>query len=73
MKTEKLGKTGLGYLWQKIFTLIQTITGDVEVDTKGDLQTQINAIQAKVDSIEYRFGVEDGVPYIEKIEEGQNG
>ena len=48
--TEKPEAAGLGRVWQKVFSLVKRITGDVEVDTKGDLQTQINNLSAKVDN-----------------------
>lgn len=41
----KLGSNGLVALWNRIFNLIKLITGDVQVSTKGDLQTQINNIK----------------------------
>lgn len=45
---KNLGINGMGKLWIKIFDLIKLVTGNVEVTDKGDLQTQINNLDNKV-------------------------
>lgn len=47
---KKLGIEGLGAVWIKIFSLIQLVTGNVDVKNKGDLQTQINRLDQKIPS-----------------------
>lgn len=44
MSTDKLGKKGLSQVWEKVFSLVKSITGDVDVTNKGDLQAQIDGI-----------------------------
>lgn len=39
-----LGKTGARKLWNKVWGNVKILTGDVAYNTKGDLQTQINAV-----------------------------
>lgn len=38
-----LNGEGLQSLWIRIAEMVKTVTGDVEVDTKGTLQAQINS------------------------------
>ncbi len=49
MEDEKLNKNGLIKVWLKIWTLLKLLVGDVDVTGKGDLQTQINNIDNRVD------------------------
>ena len=42
MSEKKLGTDGLEKVWGKVFELIKSITGDVDVKGKGTLQQQIN-------------------------------
>ena len=39
-----LGKTGARKFWDKVLGNVKILTGDVAYNTKGDLQTQINAV-----------------------------
>lgn len=39
-----LGKTGARKFWDKVWGNVKILTGDVAYNTKGDLQTQINAV-----------------------------
>ena len=39
-----LGKTGARKFWNKVLGNVKILTGDVAYNTKGDLQTQINAV-----------------------------
>ena len=39
-----LGKTGARKFWDKVWRNVKILTGDVAYNTKGDLQTQINAV-----------------------------
>lgn len=41
----KLNEDGLKIVWNKVWSLIKKITGNVDIDGKGDLQTQIDAIE----------------------------
>ncbi len=49
MEDEKLNKNGLIKVWLKIWTLLKLLVGDVDVTGKGDLQTQINNIDSRVE------------------------
>lgn len=49
MDGEKLNKEGLKKVWLKFWSLLKVIVGDVDVEGKGDLQTQINDIDQKVE------------------------
>lgn len=49
MEEEKLNKNGLIRVWLKIWTLLKLLVGDVDVVGKGDLQTQIDNLDNKVD------------------------
>lgn len=40
---KKLGLDGLGKVWEKVFELMKTVTGNVDVAGKGTLQEQIDA------------------------------
>lgn len=44
----KLDKNGLNVFWTKVFTLVKTITGDVDVKNKGTLQNQVDDVSTKV-------------------------
>lgn len=46
--SDDLNKEGLFKVWNKVWTLVKKITGDVDINGKGDLQTQINDIQSKM-------------------------
>lgn len=48
MSEEKLNKEGLKKVWLKFWTLIRVLVGDVDVEGKGDLQTQIDTLSRKV-------------------------
>ncbi len=39
-----LGKTGARKFWDNVWRNVKILTGDVAYNTKGDLQTQINAV-----------------------------
>lgn len=45
--SEKLNKEGLTKVWLKVWTLVKTLTGDVDVSGKGTLQAQIDNLSAK--------------------------
>lgn len=45
---KQLGIEGLGAVWTKVFELLKKITGNVDVQNKGDLQTQINNLIKKI-------------------------
>ena len=47
--SEKLNKEGLTKVWLKVWTLVKTLTGDVDVSGKGTLQTQINNLSLKTE------------------------
>ncbi len=49
MNDEKLDKNGLIKVWLKFWTLVKLLVGDVDIAGKGDLQTQINHIDNRVD------------------------
>ena len=46
---KKLGSDGLRLVWEKVFYCMRLITGNVNVDEKGDLQTQIDNLDTKVE------------------------
>lgn len=48
MSEEKLDKEGLKKVWLKIWSLLKVVVGDVDVEGKGDLQTQIDDMENKV-------------------------
>ena len=43
--TKKLGLNGLSTVWQKVFELVKSITGNVNVKTDGTLQAQITKLK----------------------------
>lgn len=45
---KQLGIEGLGAVWTKVFDLLKKVTGNVDVQNKGDLQTQINNLIKKI-------------------------
>ena len=45
---KKLGLEGLEIFWEKIFGLMKLVTGDVKVNSKGNLQKQIDDISVRV-------------------------
>lgn len=45
---KKLGNNGLGIVWEKVFSLIQLITGNVDVSGKGNLQKQIIDLEESI-------------------------
>lgn len=47
--SEKLNKEGLTKVWLKVWTLVKTLTGDVDVSGKGTLQAQINNLSVKTE------------------------
>ena len=47
--SEKLNKEGLTKVWLKVWTLVKTLTGEVDVSGKGTLQAQINNLSAKTE------------------------
>lgn len=47
--SEKLNKEGLTKVWLKVWTLVKTLTGDVDVSGKGTLQAQINNLSLKTE------------------------
>lgn len=49
MEDKKLDKNGLMRVWLKIWTLLKLLVGDVDVDGKGDLQTQIDNLDNRVE------------------------
>ena len=49
MEDEKLNKNGLMRVWLKIWTLLKLLVGDVDVVGKGDLQTQIDHLDHRVE------------------------
>lgn len=49
----------LSKVWQKVFSLIKTITGDVDVESKGTLQSQIDEIPKSVYGFENKTTTED--------------
>ncbi len=49
MEDEKLNKNGLAKVWLKFWTLLKVLVGDVDVTGKGDLQTQIDKIDIRVE------------------------
>ena len=69
MGEKELGTVGLDNVWKKVFGLTKLITGNVDVKQKGNLQTQINNIQANINKV---FGDEDnpdgGIGFVEGIE-----
>ena len=48
MSLDKLNKNGVSSLWERIWTLIQLVTGNVDVTNKGDLQTQVDTLSDTV-------------------------
>lgn len=48
MSEEKLDKEGLKKVWLKIWSLLKVVVGDVDVEGKGNLQTQIDDMENKV-------------------------
>ena len=46
---KKLGLEGLEIFWEKIFGLMKLVTGDVKVNSKGNLQKQIDDISVRVE------------------------
>lgn len=47
--SDKLNKEGLTKVWLKVWTLVKTLTGDVDVSGKGTLQAQINNLSVKTE------------------------
>lgn len=51
MDGEKLNKEGLKKVWLKFWSLLKVIVGDVDVEGKGDLQTQVNSIEKNLPGV----------------------
>ncbi len=49
MEDEKLNKNGLMRVWLKFWTLLKLLVGDVDVVGRGDLQTQIDHLDHRVE------------------------
>lgn len=49
---KKLGPDGLGKVWEKVYTLMKVITGEVDVENEGNLQAQIHKKIDKADVIQ---------------------
>ena len=41
-----LAGSGLNRVWEKVFSLIKILTGDVDVNNKGTLQKQLDDVRA---------------------------
>lgn len=52
----KLDKTGLGRVWDRVFSLVKLLTGDVDVTGKGTLQYQIDELNRNLIDIIYPVG-----------------
>lgn len=48
---KKLGLDGLGKVWGKVFELMKTVTGNVDVAGKGTLQEQIDANDSDISTL----------------------
>lgn len=48
MSEEKLNKDGLTRVWLKVWSLVKTLVGDVDVEGKGDLQSQVDNLSRNV-------------------------
>lgn len=49
MNNDKTDSVEVGKTWEKLFSLVKRITGDVKVSSQGTLQGQIDATNTKVD------------------------
>lgn len=56
MTTKKLDPTGLGSVWNKVFSLVKLLTGDVDVKGKGTLQHQIDELSENLINAIYPIG-----------------
>jgi len=63
-------------VWKLVYELVKTVTGDVDIKTDGDLQSQIKRIDSNTNKIrddntgkKYKIGVEDGLVYIQEVDE----
>lgn len=54
MATKKLGPDGLNVVWQKVFELVKSITGNVNVKTDGTLQAQITKLKQASGSVDWK-------------------
>lgn len=67
----KLDKLGLGRVWGKVFSLVKLLTGDVDVQGKGTLQDQVNAMYKAIDGRADKADIIDSEKAI--LENGQSG
>ena len=72
---EIVNKENLGAVWERVYSLVKLITGDVDIKNDGTLQDQIkglkeerNLIRDETTNQRYRIGVENGWPYIQEVD-----
>lgn len=63
-------------VWELVYELVKTVTGNVDIKTDGDLQSQIKRIDKNTNKIrddntdkKYKIGVENGLVYIQEVDE----
>lgn len=74
-KIEVVDKEKLKEVWKLVYELVKIVTGDVDIETDGNLQSQIKKIGREANTIrdgktdkKYRLGVEDGLVYIQEVD-----
>ena len=73
-RTEMTDRESLKKVWELVYKLVKIVTGDVNINTDGNLQSQIKKIAADTNKIqddsteqEYKLGVENGLVYIQEV------
>lgn len=74
-KIEVVDKEKLKEVWKLVYELVKIVTGKVDIETDGDLQSQIKRIDREVNKItddetnqRYKLGIESGLVYIQEVD-----